>query len=77
MYVCIDSKLTLLVWSRSMNDSQQLFKMNIKLLFFTFPTLSYGIFNQGTKYVPMGYKEASCPPNIPTKKQGGGNINYF
>ena len=33
----------------SMNDSQQLFKMNIKLLFLTFPTLSHGIFNKGIK----------------------------
>ena len=81
----------LLVSSKSMNDSHiylwQLlsldFKMNkLLLLYHTFPIFSYGIFNNGIKYVPMGYKEASCPPNIPTKTQtGGGNIlvcvNYF
>ena len=47
------------------------------LLYHTFPLFSYGIFNNGIKYVPMGYKEASCPPNIPTKTQTGGGSNYY
>ena len=76
----------LLVSSKSMNDSHiylwQLlsldFKMNkLLLLYHTFPIFSYGIFNNGIKYVPMGYKEASCPPNIPTKTQTGGGSNYY
>ena len=53
--------------------------MNIEVyILLIFPSISYGIFNNGVKYVPMGYKEkASCPPNVPTKKQGGGNVTFL
>ena len=53
--------------------------MNIEVfILLIFPSISYGIFNNGVKYVPMGYEEkASCPPNVPTKKQGGGNVTFL
>ena len=59
-------------------DFQKLF-MNIGIfLLLIFSSISYGIFNNGVKYVPMGYKEkVSCPPNVPTKKQGGGNVTFL